>query len=96
MSEPIFKNTITIVDKHGFHYQVSVHHHPDVGTSIAYYRELRIANRNYGRHRPPVSDDDREWEEYETHFMEGIGGEIEQDFEYRCTEIFNQESFIQR
>lgn len=90
MSEAILKSNLSIVDKRGFIREVAVDHHPDVGTSIAYFQGRRVTQFEYGIYRPPVTDDDREWEEYTDRFFEGIGGEILSILEYRCTEIFNQ------
>lgn len=87
----IFKDSIEITDKQGFRHEVSIEHHPDVGTSIAYYNGRIISNFNYGICRPPRTDDDAEWEEYESRFFEGIGGEALQMLEYRCSEIINNE-----
>ena len=87
----IFKDDITIIDERGFHHTVTVKHHPDVGVSIAYYRELRISQREYGRHLPPRSDDDQEWEEYQMKFYEGIGGDVLSFFETECKQIINNQ-----
>lgn len=86
------KREIKITDKHGFHYNVIVKHDPNIGVSIAYHDDIRIASREYGRCcRPPVnSDDDQEWEEYEQRLHE-FADEIESDLNSACTDYFNKQ-----
>jgi hypothetical protein len=85
----LFTSEIKVSDSRGFVYNCKVEHHPDIGTSIAYYNDHRISQMEYGIFRPPLSDDDAEWEEYQERFFEGIGGEKNQQLEYQCTEYFN-------
>lgn len=68
------KNTIKVTDKHGFIYEVEVTHTPHHGFSTARYRGSIIASRSYGRMLPPQTDDDAEWEEWQTHFYEWVDG----------------------
>ncbi len=92
MSQPLFKDVLNIMDKHGFHYACTVHHHPDVGVSILYHDDDRIDQMEYGVHRPPQSDDDREHEEYQERFMEGIGGDAMVHFERTGKEYFDRKT----
>jgi len=83
------KRSIKITNNAGFYYQVVVEHSPNIGVSIAFHDDLRIASREYGRCcRPPTSDDDRDWEEYEEKLHE-LADEIETDLMTVCESHFN-------
>ncbi len=83
------KDEIKITDKLGFVYNVIIKHHPSKGMSIAFYDDMRIAHREYGRMMPPFGDDDREWEQWEERFREWADASIT-DLQYACTEHFNK------
>lgn len=89
MSE--LRDEIKVTDKRGFIYNVLIIHHPAAGISIAYYNGSPIARREYGRSLPPQSDDDREWEEWETRFREWIDGPLI-DLEHDCKIHFDRQS----
>lgn len=82
------KDDITVRDKDGFVYNVTIKHHPATGVSIAYYNDARIASREYGRMLPPTSDDDKEWEEWEERFREWADGSIT-DLRIECKQYFD-------
>lgn len=82
------KDTVKIYDKWNFIYNVIIKHYPVTGISIAYYDDQIIASRQYGRMLPPISDNDREWEEWEERFIEWAEAAI-LDLQYDCTQHFN-------
>lgn len=82
-------DNITITDKHGFIKKIVVKHNPTIGISIAYHDDNRIASREYGIMHPPMSDDDREWEQWEERFRERCDGIIS-DLNLECKMYFNQ------
>lgn len=84
-----FKDIITITDKLGFIYRVVIKHSPQFGFSTAFYEDDIIAQAEYGRMYPPTSDNDKEWEEFEEHFLEWSGAAIT-DLELMCKEYFNK------
>ncbi len=83
------KDEIKIIGKGGFVYYVTIKHYPLIGLSIAYLKDLRIASREYGRMLPPMSDDDKEWEEWEERFK-GLGDAAISDLQLDCQEYFNR------
>ena len=86
-----FKDSIKIIDNHGFYHEVRAEHHPELGLSIAYYRELRISQFQYGRFLLPNRDDDREWEEFQEKFYESVGSEALSFFELECKQIIEKQ-----
>jgi len=82
------KDQIKVTDKMGFIYNVSITHLPGIGISIAYHNGTPIARREYGRMLPPMSDDDREWEEWEMRFREWADGPLV-DLEHECKLYFD-------
>lgn len=82
------KDEIKITDKHGFIYHVTIKHHPSIGVSLAYYDDRIIARREYGRMTPPMSDNDKEWEEWEERFREWADASIT-DLQIECKQYFD-------
>ncbi len=76
-------DNIKITSNHGFIYGVVVKHHPEQGFSAAYYNDRIIGSREYGKMLLPVSDDDKEWEEWEERFREWADAAII-DLERKC------------
>ena len=79
---------INIECKNGFHFEVQVKHHPNLGISTAYYNENVIACREYGKIHEPMSDNDHEWEMYEERLDKWAADAIT-DLTPECTAYFN-------
>jgi hypothetical protein len=86
-----FKDHIKVIDRYGFHHEIRVEHHPEIGVSIAHYRELRISQFPYGRILLPRTDDDNEWEQFQERFYESVGGEALSFFELECKQIIDNQ-----
>lgn len=85
------KEIITVHDRLGFHYEVTIDHSPQFGFSTAYYQGRIIGQVEFGgRLYKPMSDDDREWEEYQERYAEWRD-EIKTQMHYVCAEHFNRE-----
>lgn len=83
------KEEIKINDNLGFIYNITIKHHPVAGVSIAYYNDMRIASREYGRMMPPIGDNDKEWEEWEERFGEWTDAAIS-DLQIECKKYFDE------
>lgn len=83
------KETIKILDKYGFVYEILIEHSPHFGFSTAYFNETIIGQVQLGRILQPTSDDDREWELYEERFSEW-SDEIKSNLIPMCKAFFNE------
>ena len=84
MDKEIFK----IEDSHGFHYDVTLEHHPQHGFTNALYNDDIIDQCNLNKIYEPWGDDDREWEMYEQRYSEWKD-EMKTNLEPSCKEYFD-------
>lgn len=83
------QETIKVNDRLDFHYEVELHHHPELGYSTAYHRGERIADTEAYKIHEPLTDDDREWEMYQDRFGEWRDQVLSRLKPY-CVEHFNR------
>jgi len=83
------KEIIKVTDRYGFIYGVVIKYYSHLGFSIALYEDKIIGCVEYGRIYKPLSDVDKEWEEYEEK-LEGWKCDVKINIIPKCEEYFNK------
>lgn len=91
MSSLMEKEIISIEDKWGFVYDVTLEHHFHHGFTNAMYDDDFIDQCCLNKCPQPRSDDDREWEWWQQRFEEWKD-EMKVNLIPRCKEYFNSRS----
>lgn len=64
------RDQLTVFDKNEFRYLLLIDHFPHLGFSNVSYNGDIIGQPSIGKLRTPVSDDDKQWEEWDERFSE--------------------------